>query len=682
MHLGVLLTTGILGGVALFAPPAEGAPAGATNSPPATSATSGTDFTNLELDELLAIRIPIVYGASKHDQKTTDAPAAVSVVTREDIQDYGYRTLADILNGVRGFYTIFDRGYSYLGDRGVNRLGDLGGRSLILVDGHRLNDPIFETANLGYDFPLDVDLIERVEVIRGAGSALYGNNAFFDVINIITRSGGEFKGHGAEAATSYGSFDTYTGRFSYGQRSTNGVETLVSGSYVTTAGNPVLNYPASPALGFPGAVQHGGDGQTARNVLLSVSYNGFSLQGLYGLRTAGLANGPYGAVFNDPRNTAADERSYLEARFNREFAPDWRIDIRAYADHFAYDGSYVLPQPVGGPTQNREAPRANWTGGELQVSGPLAEAHRLTFGVDGRWDLEQRLMNYDVAPYQLYINENHTPVNFGAFAQEEYHFAPHLTLNAGLRLDYFSSFGSTANPRVGLIYHPWEETTFKALFGQAYRTPNAYEFYYHDPGNDANPALRPETIRSYELVAEQGFARHYRLTGSLFYEDVDDLITQTINPADGLDIYQNVNQVNVRGAEAELEARWAFGLRARASYAYALAVDGQTGQWLANSPRHLAKLQLTAPLYPPKVSLSVELLGTSDVVSGTGDRVPGRVVANLNLYARELVKNLDLSVGIANLLNQQFYDPVAPGFAQDLIPLNGRTFRVKATYRF
>ena len=678
MRPGIFLATGLIVGMALPPVAAQGTPPGSTNAP---AVAPGTDFTHLELDELLAIRIPVVYGAAKHEQKSTDAPASVSVVTREDIQDYGYRTMGDLLNGVRGFYTIFDRGYYFLGGRGVNRLGDFGGRTLTLVDGHRLNDPIYENTSLGYDFPLDLDLIERVEVIRGAGSALYGNNAFFDVINIVTRTPADFSGRGVEAATSYGSFDTYTGRFTYGQTSTNGLETLVSGSYVTSTGNPILNYPAAPALGFPGATQRGGDDQTARNILLSVAYNGFSLQGLYGLRTAGLANGPYGAVFNDPRNTSADERSYLEARYHREFAPDWKVEVRAYADHYAYDGSYAYPTPAG-VVQNREAPRANWTGGELQLGGPLGENHRLTFGVEGRWDLQQSLLNYDVVPYHLYLQENHTPVTFGAYVQEEYHFAPPLTLDAGLRYDYFSSFGATVNPRLGLLYHPLTDTTFKALFGQAYRTPNADEFHYHDLANDANPGLHPETVRSYELVAEQGFARHYRITGTLFYEDVEDLITQTINPADGNSIFENVSRVSVRGAEAELEGRWAFGLRARASYAYALAVDDQTGQRLANSPRHLAKLQLTAPLYPPKVNLGLEVLGASAVQSAAGDRVPGRVVVNLTLNARDLIHNLDVSLGIANLLNQQFYDPVAPGFAQDLIPLDGRTFRLKATYRF
>jgi iron complex outermembrane receptor protein len=93
-----------------------------------------------------------------------------------------------------------------------------------MVDGHRINDPVYDAALLGHDFPLDVDLIERVEVIRGPGSALYGNNAFFGIVNVITRKGRDLDG--VEASIYGGNFETYSGRFSFGQKFTNGVEML------------------------------------------------------------------------------------------------------------------------------------------------------------------------------------------------------------------------------------------------------------------------------------------------------------------------------------------------------------------------------------------------------------------------------------------------------------------------
>ena len=201
---------------------------------------------NLSMEELMEVKVDTVFGASKHEQKVTEAPSAVSIVTADDIKQQGYRTLADVLRSVRGFYVTSDRGYNAIGMRGMNISGDFGGRLLITVDGHRLNDPIYDTAASGMDFLLDVDLIERVEVIRGPGSSLYGNNAFLGVINVITRKGRDV--NGVELSGSAATFDTYTGRFTYGNQFTNGVELMLSGTFYDSAGDRQLYYSEFSAI--------------------------------------------------------------------------------------------------------------------------------------------------------------------------------------------------------------------------------------------------------------------------------------------------------------------------------------------------------------------------------------------------------------------------------------------------
>ena len=146
------------------------------------------DLTELPIEQLMNIS---VYGASKYEQKLMEAPASVSIVNKDEIKKYGYRNLADILRSVRGFFVTNDRNYQYLGVRGFNRPGDYNTRILLMVDGHRLNDGLFDQAPVGYDFPVDIDLIDRVEVIRGPSSSIYGTNAFFAVVNVITRNGRE-----------------------------------------------------------------------------------------------------------------------------------------------------------------------------------------------------------------------------------------------------------------------------------------------------------------------------------------------------------------------------------------------------------------------------------------------------------------------------------------------------------
>jgi len=134
------------------------------------------------LADLLTLEVPSVYSASKRTQKITEAPAAITIITADEIRKHGYRTLAEALPSVRGFYVSYDRNYSYLGVRGFARPGDYNSRALLLVDGHRINDNVYDSALVGTEFPLDLDLVERIEVVRGPGSSLYGTSAFFAVI--------------------------------------------------------------------------------------------------------------------------------------------------------------------------------------------------------------------------------------------------------------------------------------------------------------------------------------------------------------------------------------------------------------------------------------------------------------------------------------------------------------------
>ena len=135
-----------------------------------------------------------VFGASERRQPVTEAPASVSFITAENIARYGYRTLADILRGVRGMYVSDDRNFSLLGARGFGKPGDYNSRILLLVNGHRVNDNVFGQAEIGAEFGLDPATFERVEIIRGPASSLYGDSAFFAVVNVITRTGAAIDG--------------------------------------------------------------------------------------------------------------------------------------------------------------------------------------------------------------------------------------------------------------------------------------------------------------------------------------------------------------------------------------------------------------------------------------------------------------------------------------------------------
>ncbi|HEU5338880.1 MAG TPA: TonB-dependent receptor plug domain-containing protein, partial [Sulfuricaulis sp.] len=198
----------------------------------------------LPLEQLLNLE---VYSASKFTQKVSEAPSSVSIVTADDIRTYGYRTLADILKRIPGLYVTYDRNYSYLGTRGFARPGDYNTRILLLVDGYRISDGIYDGGLIGTDFNVDVDLIDRVEFVPGPGSAIYGSSAVFGVINVITKKGRDIGGF--EVSGEVASFDTHKGRLTYGHRDDNGLETLLSASSYHSRGKnqffPEFNDPAT-----------------------------------------------------------------------------------------------------------------------------------------------------------------------------------------------------------------------------------------------------------------------------------------------------------------------------------------------------------------------------------------------------------------------------------------------------
>jgi outer membrane receptor for ferrienterochelin and colicins len=264
-----------------------------------TPPLSPDDLTKVNLEDLMNIEVETVYSASKFEQKVTNAPSYVTIVTADEIAKHGYRTLADVLRSVPGFYVSYDRNYCYVGVRGFTRPGDYNNRILLMVDGHRLNENVYQGVYVGTEFPLDIALIARVEIIRGPGSALYGTDAFFAVVNVITKRGRDF--HSAEIAASAGSLQSFDARASYGDQWKNTLETLFSGTFYHSLGNHRLYYPEfdSPLTNNGYAV--GADGDAARTFFANVQYKDFALQGVYGWRQKTIPTASFGTVFNDSR---------------------------------------------------------------------------------------------------------------------------------------------------------------------------------------------------------------------------------------------------------------------------------------------------------------------------------------------------------------------------------------------
>jgi len=651
---------------------------------PGTVIPAPPPIESVSLEELM--NIP-VYGASKYEQKLTEAPSSVSIVTSRDIRKYGYRTLADIIRAQRGFYVNYDRNYYYMGTRGFLRPGDYNSRVLLLVDGHRTNDAVYESAAIGTSFILDVDLIDRVEFIRGPSSSLYGSNAFFGVINVITRTGKAYQG--SELSGEAGSFETYKARATYGNLGKSGIQGVVSGTWFDSKGDDRLFFPEWNDPLTNNGIAENADGDKYYSFFTTLSWHDFTLQGAYNERDKDIPTAPWGTFFNDNRTMTRDGLAYVVLKYDRYFGRGWNVQAKASYNHYWYGGDYVYDwneDPLD-PflVVNRDEADGRWVGGELTFRKKMWETHKLTFGAEYRNNFQLFQKNVDDAdPPIVYMDEDQDSDFWAMYLQDDFEIFQGLSLSAGVRFDHYSTFGGTTNPRIALIANPWESTTFKLLYGRAFRAPSAYELYYNDGDSTqkASPDLDPETIDTYELVYEQVLGDNIRGTASGFYYKINDLINQVIDPTDDLLVFRNLDTVESYGATIEIEGKWENGFEGRASYTYQETENKETGQELENAPKSLAKFNLTAPLFTEKLFGSAEAQYTSSRKTVQGNRTGGIWVTNLTLSSARLWDRVALSVSVYNLFDKEYGDPGSTEHLQDVILQDGRTFRIKATASF
>lgn len=627
------------------------------------------DLTDLPLEVLMQYEIPTVYSASRFEQKTTEAPASVSIVGADEVKRYGYRTLADLLRSVQGLHVSDDRNYAFLGARGVN-LGDFNGRILLLVDGHRVNNNLTDGAFIDTAFILDIDLIERVEIIRGPGSVLYGNNAFFGVINVVTRQGAPI--NGMEFSGEYASFDTYKTRITIGKQFTNGVQMVLSGTIYDSEGPRRLFFPEFNTPEDNDGVAVGLDDDSFKSAFGSLSYGDFTLQGAFISRDKGNPTAQFFTTFNDPRLRTLDERSYVNLKYAHDFEGAAELVAKIYYDRNDFEIGY----PIAG-TFSREQAVGEWWGAELQLNRRLWERHILTVGAEYRDDFR---IDRQITGQPLFERDRQS---HGVYTQLDFAVRTNLHFHGGVRYDQYGDFEAAFSPRLALIYDPFEKTTLKAIYGTAFRAPNFLELSLA-----ADRRLRPEEIATYELIVEQGLGRYLRGSISGFYNRMEDVLMFESGAFQNFDL-------DAKGIELGMEGIWPAGVRTRASYTLQTTDKRSSPLELPDSPQHLFKFNLSVPIVREKVFAGLEYQYTGDrrtlrtlsdpdgqLLTVHGATASDFGIVNLTLFSQNLIKNVDFSASIYNLLDEKYADPATRFHRQEIIESDGRTFRVKLTCRF
>jgi iron complex outermembrane receptor protein len=623
-------------------------------------------LTTISLDSLL--RVPVA-SAARYSQTLQDAPASVTIVTGEQIERFGYRTLEEVLQAVRGFYSSYDRNYSYIGVRGFSRPTDYNNRIVLLLNGHVLNESVYNLVAAGAELGLDLAAVDRIEVVRGPGSALYGTGAMFAVINIITKRGrdlgsgklGLFTGTGGRRELSALAGDAV-----------GGADVLVSARWSETDGSDLYYAEFDDPL-TNGGVAEGRDWERFREAVAVVSVDGLTVQARANRRWKGIPTGAWGVEFNDEASRTLDQWASLSVLWERALPPSWSLQARVHVNGYSYQGWY--PDGAG----FRDSNDGRWGGIEAQAVHDFAPWHRV---VAGAAFTRNTRADYRAWDDDGVVFDSNRPYDVIAlYVQDEVQLGSRVSLTGGLRYDGHSDSRDVVSPRFAVVASPSSRSSFKLLHGVAFRAPSVYELIYEADDFKRPLRLDPERIRTTELMWQQRLSHALFGLVSLYRYDLDDLIDTRIDPVDSLGVFDNRDRVTALGAEFELNGQLGSGLTGYASYGVQRAEDRASGTRLTNSPGHLAKVGLSSVLLD-RVTASGELRYESGRTTVYDTRTEAVVLANVSLASPRLWRGLGAVLRVRNALNSSWATPGGFEHVQPAIAQDGRMLTLQLDYRF
>lgn len=636
-----------------------------------------------------------VYSASKYEQNAVEAPSYISVITADDIRKWGYRNLQEALQSVTGFYIKSHNSYTTLGVRGFAPSGDANGRILFMVNGHVINNNIDDSAPIGNDFPIDMDLVDRIEIVRGPSSSLYGADALMGVVNVITRTG---KSQGEMISGEAGNLGTYKETAIYA-RDRGGTQSMLSATYWDTAAPGHLDTIQDP-LGSASAHD-----QTRRAFAL-VSSHGFTLQGAASSAQEKVPDSAqWCGVCHQVDTHSANFHGYADVQYEHRLWKSTQFTARTYLDYYEANASsndlrnlsQGCTYKCHGPLVDYSSSHGDKLGAEMKLSRVFLDKHRVTIGAEYRDNYHQAQDdNIVAAEYpsksKTFVNYGRTSAIWGIYGEGELHLLPRLILNLSVRNDRYNYlFGNKTSPRGTLIYDLKKSTTLRFLYGTAYRPPSFSELYYEGMASLPGPKLNPENIRSYEGDWEQRFGKRFTLNASGFYNDIGSYIIDTTieNTKDKIDqtTFSN-SKASAKGGELELVGRLPTEAEGRLSYTYQDARNELTGAALPDSPRHLVKLSLAIPMLRASITpaAEAEYMSRSSTVWPAVNYSAPPVLVNASLSSRQFW-GVSVSGTAYNLVGRSMSESTFGYFEQtqtlpstSILPEDRRSFRLKVTW--
>ncbi len=663
----------------------------------------------------------IVSIATGSSQPIIRAPSIATVITAQEIKAMGATNLDQVLESVPGLHvsvgvSSYDSRYEL---RGLST--ERNSQALLLVNGRRMNTNYFSNRGAAWGVGMrPVDNIERIEVIRGPGSALYGADAFSGVINIITKTANDIKG--LEVGVRLGSFNTKDAWIQYGGNlgpietafylrvgKSDGQKGLVE-SDLQTILDSAFNTHVSNA---PGSVSLS---SKPVDMNLDLHYQDWRFRTSYTSNRVGIGVGLIEVL--DPKARFPTSRLYMDLIYQKQNVLQ-NFDIIATAGYSDIHEDAATPIytlfPAGAfngafpdGVQANPAHREKEMNTSVSTLYTGLTGHRIRAGLGYRKEnlyqvtetknfasvvipgvgpvlqpLPGGLFDATGTP-DVFLTPHQRHLTY-AFLQDEWNFAKDFTLTAGVRKDRYSDFGNTTNPRVALVWDARYNLIVKLLHGRAFRSPSFIEqFGQKNPNSTGNPALAPETITTDELAfAYQPLPNlQTNLTFFRYREKSIIRLVPNANPTTG-STAQNTGDQTGRGFEFETTWDPVRNLRLSGNYSLQHSKDEATGTDAGLAPHRHVFLRADWRVLPTWV------VGTT--INYVADRKrqkddPRPQIAdytNVDLILRReklFGGNWSMRAGLLNMFNKESKSPtVSPTIKNDL-PLAPRSFFIELQY--
>lgn len=691
-------------------------------------ASAPLDVYNLSLAELGQVQISIATGNSTSLDK---APATASVIYAAEIEAMGARTLDDILETVPGMHislSSLSRLDSVESIRGVH--SGFNPQVLMLLNGV----PVQYSLQGGRPtlFRMPIASIEKVEIIRGPGSAIYGADAYAGVVNVITKDASAIKSTSLGARV--GSFNS---RDFWLQSATQwqGVDIALSVAYQESDGDSSrrissdLQTVLDSAFGTHASLAPGAF-STHYQVLdshLALSTDRLQIN-LWNWVSTNGGVGAGAAQALDPSGRDDSDLLMGDLTYHLNQSADWDNSVRLSYMHYderaqftllpagtvvpiGKDGNLDFTAPVGVvafPDGLKGNPGGIANDGQFDLVSLYSgfESQRIRIAMGTRYQSLEGVESKNFGPGILditplpavmdgtltnvtgtvdaFINNKSRKVRYVSL-QDEWRIMAGLDLTAGVRYDSYSDFGSTTNPRIALVWATNEKLTSKLLYGSAFRAPSFAELYYkNNPVSIGNAELKPELMNTLELSFNYRYTPTLQTNLTLFdyrardmIEFVDDISTTQ----DASKFADNIRDQNGKGFELEVNWKPSSQLHFNASYSKQTATDTETNSNIPDAPGQQVKANLNW-MPAPQWSLNGQLNWVGDRTRAAGDLRPAiadYTLVNLTLHRKNILPELDLSLAVRNLANTDAREP-SSGSIPDDYPLESRTVWLGLTY--